>query len=67
MWMLQIILNAVIGCGLLIAAFKGKTFYQARPGTSRHGPPLPLWIGRLIFVLVGSFFLLGAFQQIRHK
>jgi len=61
-----IILDAVIGCGLLIAVFRMKTFYQKPLGTSRLGPPLPLWFGRLIFVIAGAGFLLIAFQQIRH-
>jgi hypothetical protein len=67
MRMFETILSIGIGCGLLIAAFRVKTFHEPGLGTSRVGRPVPLWFGRLICVIVGAVFLLSAFQGIRHK
>ena len=65
--MLDIILDIVCGCTALISAFTVKTWYQSAPGTSKLGPPLPLWFGRLIAVIAGSGFLFAAYQDIWHK
>jgi hypothetical protein len=65
--MFGIVLSIVIGCGALIAAFRVKTWYQGGLGVHKVGPPLPLWFGRLIAVIVGIGFLFGAFQEIRHR
>ena len=65
--MLGNILSIAIGCGLLIAAFTVKTFYEPGLGTSRVGRPVPLWFGRLICVIVGAVFLLSAFQELMRK
>lgn len=67
MRMFEIVLSIVIGCAALIAALKVKTFYQSPLGVGRVGPPVPLWFGRLIAVVVGIVFLLSAFQEIRHR
>ena len=67
MRMIRIILSIVIGCGALIAAFRVKMWYQKPLGVNKLGPPVPLWFGRSIAVIVGLGFLLSAFQEIWHK
>ena len=65
--MFETVLSIVFGCSCLIAAFTVKTFYQKPLGVNKVGPPVPLWFGRTIAIIVGVGFLLSAWQELHRR
>lgn len=56
------ILSIIIGCGAIAFSIFTKQFYTGRilgGPTSAQGRPVPRWWGRLIFLVVGSLFVLA--------
>jgi hypothetical protein len=54
-------LSIAVGCGAIVWSFFIKQFYAGRilgGPTSTQGRPIPRWRGRLIFLVVGTVFIL---------
>jgi len=62
------IFQIVVGvAGILFAFLPGGEFYPAFIRRHRPGEkPMPKWLGRTIFVVVGLVFILSGLSDLRH-
>lgn len=60
MRILNFVLNMVFGLVLLWLGATGTEFYVKALGSSSRGPRMATWIGRVLCLLGGLFFLFGA-------
>lgn len=61
------ILSIAVGAMSVSTAFTVRTFYQKPLGINKFGPPVPLWFGRLIGLLVGAVFLASGAWDLLHR
>jgi hypothetical protein len=57
----QAITLIVIGSAMIVVSFFVKNFYAARgiPVATVSDQKIPIWMGRLLFCVVGSMMILG--------
>ena len=61
------LLAIITGSVLIVAAILGKKFHVADPATGggfKKDKELPLWLGRLLFAVVGIVFLAYGLSKI---
>jgi len=66
MSLIETAISILIGLASLTYAFTAKQFYAAK-GRFTRGRPLPKWIGRLLFLVVGVCFLFGGIATLFRK
>jgi hypothetical protein len=47
----------VLGAAGIVLGLVAKTFYPGLPGPRKGVKPLPRWLGRVWFFLIGSWFI----------
>jgi hypothetical protein len=60
------ILFALLGACLLVAAFTSGTFYYGRSSGRADRRPAPRWLGRTLFIFVGSVLMVMALWDLLH-
>jgi hypothetical protein len=61
------IFQIFVGVVAIVFGFAGGTFYPAFTRRPRSGEkPMPKWLGRKIFAVVGVGFILSGLSDLRH-
>ena len=58
------IVDIAIGCLFVALGVAGKQFYNARPGWNWRLHPVPVWSGRLLFLLGGLAAILAGLHRL---
>jgi hypothetical protein len=53
-----------IGSALIVAGFFGKAFYGSNRNFGVSDKPMPTWLGRIIFWVVGGMMIAGGLNAL---